>query len=80
MLNRTPATNGDMLSEGVSILTASTIQRARELGAAGCDPPTIGTLLAAEGYSKAREVMTEAFATELKRIAQQSRKESSNPS
>jgi hypothetical protein len=63
-----------------NFLTASTIRRARELGAAGCDPATIKTLLAAEGYSKAREVMTEAFATELKQIAEQSRKENRNPS
>jgi hypothetical protein len=29
-----------------------------------------------EGYSKAGEVITDAFATELKRIAEQARKES----
>jgi hypothetical protein len=44
------------------------------IGCCGVDPETIGTLLAAEGYSKAGEVMTDAFATELKRIAEQARR------
>jgi hypothetical protein len=51
------------------------IKRARELAAAGCDPRTIETLLTAEEYTGAGELMTEGFVKELEQIAVMARHE-----
>jgi len=56
---------------------ADTMRRARELAAGGCNPKTIETLLAAEGYAEAHDVMTDEFVQDLKLIAQNARASSS---